>query len=251
MAGLDECLKRGADIIVNTDGDNQYCAADIPKLVEPILSGQVDMVVGCRCIEDISYFSSMKKRLQRWGSNTVQRLSGLEIPDATSGFRAFSREAALRLNVISHFTYTIETLIQAGKKGITTRWVPVRVNFKLRESRLFKSTQHYLRRAIPDMLRIYATYEPLKVFAGIGVFIAIIGLVPLVRFLYLYAIGQGGGHVQSLVIGGVLLLVGFQTMIIGLLGDLLAANRYLVESTLYRLRRREAQLSHKREHKVP
>jgi glycosyltransferase involved in cell wall biosynthesis len=253
MAGLDECLRRGADIIVNTDGDNQYCGADIPKLIESILLGQADMVVGCRRIEDISYFSPMKKRLQRWGSHTVQRLSGLEIPDATSGFRAFSREAALRLNVISHFTYTIETLIQAGKKGIVTRCVPVRVNGKLRESKLFKGSHQYLRRAIPDMLRIYATYEPLKVFAGIGVVLTIAGLVPLVRFLYLYSIGQGGGHVQSLVIGGVLVLVGFETMIMGLLGDLISANRHLVESTLYRLRRSEmqsqlqSQMSHKKE----
>jgi glycosyltransferase involved in cell wall biosynthesis len=241
MAGLDASLEQGADIIINTDGDNQYCGADIPKLVEPILLGQADMVVGCRSIEDINHFSSMKKRLQRWGSHTVERLSGLKIPDATSGFRAFSREAALRLNVISHFTYTIETLIQAGKKGIATCWVPVRVNGQLRESRLFRSTQQYLWRAVPDMLRIYATYEPLKVFVGIGAFLTFVGLIPLVRFLYLYLIGQGGGHVQSLVFGGVLVLVGFETMIIGLLGDLISANRYLVESTLYRLRRSETQ----------
>jgi glycosyltransferase involved in cell wall biosynthesis len=239
MAGLDACLERGADIIVNTDADNQYCATDIPKLVEPIIAGEADMVIGCRSIEDINDFSLFKKRLQRWGSHTVERLSGIRVPDATSGFRAFSREAALRLNVISRFTYTIETLIQAGKKGIATRWVPVQVNGKIRESRLFRSTPQYLRRAIPDMFRIYATYEPLKVFVGLGLLLAVIGVAPLIRFLYLYAIGEGGGHVQSLIFGGVLLLLGFQTMIIGLLGDLIAANRSLVESSLYRLRRRE------------
>jgi glycosyltransferase involved in cell wall biosynthesis len=243
MAGLDACVQRGADIIVNTDGDNQYCAADIAKLVAPIIAGEADMVVGCRPIESIEHFSWIKKRLQRWGSHTVRRLSGIDIPDATSGFRAFNREAALRFNVISDFTYTLETLIQAGKKDIATRWVPVRVNDKLRESRLFSSVWQYLRRQIPGMLRIYATYEPLKVFSALGTAVSVSGLLPIVRFLYLYAIGQGGGHVQSLVLGALLLMVGLQIFVIGLLADLIGANRRLIEDSLYRVRRREAERS--------
>jgi glycosyltransferase involved in cell wall biosynthesis len=241
MAGIDACVQRGADIIVNTDGDNQYCATDIATLVAPIIAGEADMVVGCRPIEGIEHFSWIKKQLQRWGSRTVRRLSGIDIPDATSGFRAFNREAALRFNVISDFTYTLETLIQAGKKDIATRWVPIRVNAKLRESRLFTSLWQYLRRSVPGMLRIYATYEPLKVFSALGTLISIGGLLPIVRFLYLYAIGQGGGHVQSLVLGAMLLLVGFQVFVIGLLADLIAANRRLIEDSLYRVRRHEAE----------
>ncbi len=238
MAGLDACLECGADIIVNTDGDNQYCGADVEKLVQPILAGHADMVVGCRPIEDIGHFSWVKKRLQHWGSRTVRGLSGLDVPDATSGFRAFSREAALRLNIISDFTYTIETLVQAGKKNIATMWVPVRVNDPLRESRLFTGIPQYLRRMIPGMLRIYATYEPLKVFSLIGVALAGVGMVPILRFLYFYAIGDGRGHVQSLVVGAATLLVGFQVLVIALLADLIAANRRLVEDALYRMRRR-------------
>jgi glycosyltransferase involved in cell wall biosynthesis len=241
MAGLDACVQRGADIIVNTDGDNQYCGADIAALVAPILAGEADMVVGCRPIEGIEHFSWIKKRLQRWGSHTVRRLSGIDIPDATSGFRAFNREAALRFNVISDFTYTLETLIQAGKKDIATRWVPVRVNSKLRESRLFTSVWQYLRRQIPGMLRIYATYEPLKVFSVLGTAVSMSGLLPICRFLYLYAIGQGGGHIQSLVLGALLLIVGFQIFVIGLLADLIGANRRLIEDSLYRVRRHEAE----------
>jgi glycosyltransferase involved in cell wall biosynthesis len=236
MAGLDAGLQRGADIIVNTDGDNQYCGADIAALVAPIIAGQADMVVGCRPINDIPHFSWTKRRLQRWGSRMVRRLSGIDVPDATSGFRAFSREAALRLNVISDFTYTVETLIQAGKKNIATTWVPVGVNAPLRESRLFKSMGNYLRRAVPGMLRIYAMYEPLKVFFNIGSFILLVAAVPILRFLYFYLTSGGTGHVQSLVLGSALVLVGFQVIVIGLLADLIAANRRLVEDALYSIR---------------
>jgi glycosyltransferase involved in cell wall biosynthesis len=240
MAGLDACLGLGADIIVNTDADNQYCAEDIAKLIEPILAGRADMVVGCRPIEDIEHFSWFKKQLQRWGSRTVRRFSGLDVPDATSGFRAFSREAALQLNVISDFTYTIETLIQAGKKNIATACVPVRVNAPTRPSRLFRSIGGYLRRALPGMLRIYLTYQPLKVFGLIGSLVGLVGLVLLGRFLHYYAIGEGTGHVQSVVIGGVIGIIGFQILVIGLLADLISANRRLAEEALYRLRRRDA-----------
>jgi glycosyltransferase involved in cell wall biosynthesis len=237
MAGLDAALRRGADIIVNTDADNQYCGADIAALVAPIIAGQADMVVGCRPIDDIDHFSWGKKRLQRWGSHMVRRLSGIDVPDATSGFRAFSREAALRLNVISDFTYTIETLIQAGKKDIATRWVPVRVNAPTRQSRLFKGIRQYLRRAIPGMLRIYATYEPLKVFFTIGTLTLLMGALPVLRFLYFFFTDRGSGHVQSLVLGSALLLIGFQIMGMGLLSDLIAANRRLVEDALLRVKR--------------
>jgi glycosyltransferase involved in cell wall biosynthesis len=237
MAGIDACLSHQADIIVNTDGDNQYCGADIARLVEPILHGRADMVVGCRPIDDIQHFSWIKKRLQRWGSSTVRRLSHLDIPDATSGFRAISREAALRLNVMSDFTYTIETLIQAGKKNIVTLWVPVRVNRQTRESRLFRGSADYLRRAVPGFLRIYATYEPLKIFVTLGTLLLVAGFLPVLRFLYFYAIGQGGGHIQSLVLGTMLLIVGFQIVLIGLLSDLISANRRLLEDLLYRVRR--------------
>jgi glycosyltransferase involved in cell wall biosynthesis len=241
MAGLDAGLAHGADVIVNTDADNQYCGADIATLVAPIIAGQADMVVGCRPIDDIDHFSWGKKRLQHWGSRLVRRLSGLDVPDATSGFRAFSREAALRLNVISDFTYTIETLIQAGKKDIATRWVPVHVNAPTRQSRLFKGIWQYMRRAVPGMLRIYATYEPLKVFTTIGAGLSLLGLLPVLRFLYYYAIGAGSGKVQSLVLGGVLILLGFQILALGLLADLTAASRRLVEDALYHVRRSEAE----------
>jgi glycosyltransferase involved in cell wall biosynthesis len=238
MAGLQACLARGADIIVNTDGDNQYCAADIEKLVAPILAGEAELVIGCRPIEEVPHFSNLKKRLQRLGSLMVRQLSGVDVPDATSGFRAHSAEAALKLNVISKFTYTLESLIQAGKKGLATRCVPIRVNARpQRASRLFGSTFEYLRRSAVDMLRIYASYEPLRVFSIIGAAIAFIGSLPIIRFLYLYSIGQGSGHVQSLIVGTVLIVIGFQILVIALLADLIGANRRVVEELLYRSRR--------------
>lgn len=236
MAGLEAGLKRGADLIVNTDGDGQYRGADIAGLIAPILAGKAEMVVGCRPVERIAHFSRLKKRLQRWGSDTVRRLSGVDVADATSGFRAFSREAALRLNVMSDFTYTIETLIQAGKKSIATASVPVGVNPPRRESRLFRGNLDYLRRAIPAMVRIYATYEPLKVFASLGMLFLLLGGLPIARFIYLYAVGSGAGHVQSLVLGAALVLIGFQTMVVGMLADLISTNRRLIEEAVYRMR---------------
>lgn len=240
MAGLDACLQHGADIVVNTDADNQYRADDLHRLIEPIVGGQADIVIGCRPIQHIDEFSPLKKRLQRWGSRVVRSLSGLDIPDATSGFRAFSREAALRLTVLTSFTYTIETLIAAGKNDIATSWVPVRVNPQMRRSRLFRGNFQYLCRAVPSMLRIYAMYEPLKVFALLGLSLMAFGGLPILRFLYLFSIGQGSGHLQSLVLGASLFLLGFQISVIGLLADLIAANRRLVEDVLFRVRRAEA-----------
>jgi len=239
MAGLNASLKLGADIIVNTDADNQYRGEDIAKLVEPILKGKADMVIGVRAIDRIDHFSPLKKRLQRSGSRVVRWLSDTDIPDTTSGFRAYSREAALRLNVISKFTYTLETIIQAGKKNIAITHVPIRTNDKLRKSRLFSSITDYIGKSVNTMLRIYAMYEPLKTFFWVGSIIFSFGLLISFRFLFYFFSGQGTGHLQSLILAAVLFIVGFQIVVIGLVADLIAGNRRLIEDTLYRLRKME------------
>ncbi len=239
-AGLDACLALGADVIVNMDADNQYRAGCIPGLVEPILEGRADVVVGERPIEAIEHFSWLKKRLQRLGSWVVRRLSGTEVPDATSGFRAYSREAALRLNVVSEFTYTLETLIQAGQTGIAVAHVPIETNPKTRESRLFASIGGYVWRSAQTIVRIYVMYRPLRTFVCVGALPLLAGLVLVVRFFYFYLTVQGPtGHVQSLLVGGVLLLLGVLFLVLGLLADVVAANRKLLEETLYRVRRQE------------
>jgi glycosyltransferase involved in cell wall biosynthesis len=238
--GLDNCARLGADIVVNTDGDNQYCQEDIPLLIAPILSGEADIVVGDRQVHRISHFSAQKKRLQAIGSWTVRGLSGTVVPDAPSGFRAYSREAALRLNVVSSYSHTLETLIQAGAQRMAVTYVPVRTNRQMRESRLFRNVWQYLQRSGATMLRAYAMYQPLKVFLGVGTVVGLAGLAGVLRFLYYYADGSGSGHVQSLLISAVLLIVGFQVALIGLLADLIAANRRLMEDVVYRLRRAEA-----------
>ncbi len=238
-AGLDAALRLGADIIVNTDGDNQYCGEDIQKLIDPIISGEADMVIGDRNTKDIPHFSFVKKRLQVLGSWVVRQLSGTRIPDATSGFRAFSREAALRLNVISKYSYTLETVIQAGKKNIALTHVPIRTNKMLRPSRLFTSMYSYIKRSSATILRIYALYEPLKVFLVIGSVIFGTGMVISLRFLYYYIVNQGAGHIQSLILAAVLMIVGFQIVMIGLLSDIIAANRRLIEDVLHRIKRME------------
>jgi glycosyltransferase involved in cell wall biosynthesis len=240
MAGLDACLKLDADIIVNTDADNQYHAGDIGKLIEPILKKQADMVIGDRQVDTIEHFSFFKKRLQNLGSWVVRQVSGTSIPDATSGFRALSREAALRMNVVSRFTYTLETIIQAGKKNLAITHVPVRTNSKLRESRLFSNISSYIKRSAGTIVRIYTMYEPLKMFFYVGVTLFGGGFIIGVRFLYFYLFADGGrGHVQSLILAAILSIVGFQVMMIGLLADLIGANRRLVEDALYRLRKME------------
>jgi glycosyltransferase involved in cell wall biosynthesis len=240
--GIDAALGRGADIIVNTDGDNQYCGADIPALIEPILRGEADIVVGDRQTHRIPHFSRAKKLLQTVGSWLVRRLSGTFVPDAVSGFRAFSREAALQLNVLSSFSYTIETLIQAGRKRLRVVSVPVRVNGKTRPSRLAKSTSEFLRRSVVTMIRTYAMYQPLRVFCVLSLLLLAVGAAPIVRFLYLYATGHGSGHVQSLVLGGVLCLMGFLTLLAGLVAELIAVNRQLLECTLEKVRRLELEV---------
>lgn len=237
--GLEACLRAGADIIVNTDGDNQYSGADIKKLVGPIIDGSADIVIGDRQTSKIAHFSRGKKFMQWLGSGVVRKLAGVWVPDAVSGFRAFSREAAIRTNIVSPFSYTIETVIQAGKKDMAVTSVPVATNPKTRESRLFKSIPAFVQRQVSTIVRMYAMYQPLKVFFYIGTFLSIAGLLPILRFLYFYAIGEGGGHLQSLVLGGVLLLMGFITYLAGLVADLISFNRQLLEMTLEKVKRME------------
>lgn len=237
--GLDACLQRGADIIVNTDGDNQYCGRDIPALIRPILEGRADIVVGDRGTQDIEHFSAGKKRLQRLGSSVVRNLSRLDVPDAVSGFRAMSREAAMQINIVSSFSYTIEMLIQAGRKQLAVTSVPIRTNPKTREFRLFRSIPKFVERSLTTMVRMYAMYKPLRVFVYIGLLFSLIGFIPMARFLFYYVTTEGTGHIQSLVIGGVFMLIGVLTFLFGLLADLINFNRQLIEMTLERVRRLE------------
>ncbi|HJR20564.1 MAG TPA: glycosyltransferase family 2 protein [Dongiaceae bacterium] len=241
--GLDACLKAGADIIVNTDGDNQYSGADIPRLVQPILDGRADIVVGDRKTAQVAHFSPLKKILQKLGSWVVRQLSGLQVPDAVSGFRAISRGAALRLNIVSGFSYTIEMLIQAGRKRMAVASVPIATNKVTRQSRLFKSIPNFIKRSVTTMLRIYAMYQPLKVFAIVGAVLAVVGVLPIFRFLYFYAIGDGEGHVQSLILGGALVIIAVVSFLIGLVADLIAFNRQLLEITLEKVREMELNLA--------
>jgi glycosyltransferase involved in cell wall biosynthesis len=237
--GLDACLKAGADIIVNTDGDNQYNGADIPKLIGPLLSAQADIVVGDRQTRKIKHFSKSKKFVQWIGSAIVRRLSGLQIPDAVSGFRAISRDAAIRLNILSAFSYTIEILIQAGRRDLKVMSVPVSTNPKTRESRLFKSIPSFIIRQVSTLVRVYSMYQPLKVFFILGAILFLIGAIPITRFIYFYFTSGGEGHLQSLVLGGVFVLTGFITFLGGLLADLASFNRQLLEEALEKVKRIE------------
>jgi glycosyltransferase involved in cell wall biosynthesis len=238
-AGIDACLQLGADIIVNTDADNQYQGKDIQKLIDPIISGEADMVVGDRNIDEIRHFSFIKRRLQRLGSWLVRQVSGTRIPDVTSGFRAFSRDAALRLNVISRFTYTLETIIQAGKKNMAVTHVPVQTNEKLRPSRLFSSIPSYIKRSLATIVNIYTLYEPLKIFLYIGGTIFGVGFIIALRFLYFYFIQNTAGHVQSLILSAIFMMIGFQVIILGLVANLIGSNRRLLEDALYRIKKIE------------
>jgi glycosyltransferase involved in cell wall biosynthesis len=242
MAGLEACLKAGADIIVNTDADNQYCAADIPKLVQPILLGQADIVIGARPIQNIKHFSPVKKFLQRFGSWVVRIASNTEIPDAPSGFRAISRSAALQLNVFSQYTYTLETIIQAGQRGMAITSVPIRTNGYLRPSRLVKSIPSYVKRSILTILRIFMTYKPLKFFFLLGSFPFAIGTLIGVRWLWLFYVENSlKARVPSLVLAAILILIGFQLWMFGLVADLLSVNRRILEDIQLRLRRSEVE----------
>jgi glycosyltransferase involved in cell wall biosynthesis len=244
IIGIEACLKRGADIIVNTDGDNQYAGADIPKLIQPILAGRADIVIGDREPHLIRHFSPLKRVLQRMGGLAVRRLSGLDIPDPVSGFRAYSREAALALNIVSEFSYTLESIVQASSLRFSIASVPVATNRTTRESRLFKSIPHFLNRQLSTLLRMYAMYRPLRAFAAIGAVLLIIGTMPIIRFLYFYFFTpDGAGHIQSLILGGVLVTLGFITFVIALLADLIGWNRKLLEVTLEKVRRLELALA--------
>ena len=243
QSGLNAALAAGADIIVNTDADGQYAGEDIAKLVKPVLAGEADIVVGDRGVGDNPHFGPVKRQLQRLGSRVVRGLANTDITDAVSGFRAISREAAQRINITTEFSYTTEMLIQAGRKRMKVISVPIRTNETTRPSRLFKSIPQFITRTLVTMVRAYATHNPLRTFMLIGLSTALIGLVPILRFLWFWSQGTGSGHIQSLVLGGALLILGNLTAMMGLLADLIGTNRKLMEMTLERVRRIETELS--------
>lgn len=239
MAGLDGCLRNGADIIVNTDADNQYYGADIQKLIQPILDGEADMVVGARPIDETEHFSFLKKKLQHFGSWVVRKASNTDIPDAPSGFRAFSRDAAMHINVVNDYTYTLETIVQAGREKMAITSVPIRTNGELRPSRLFHSIWGYVKKSMLTILRAYMMYKPLKCFTYLACVPTLIGFLIGSRYLYYIATGKAGGHIQSLILGCTLIIIGFLTLMIGLVADVIAANRKLLQDTQYHARRSE------------
>lgn len=241
-AGIDACLRHGADIIVNTDADNQYAGADIQKLIGPLLRGEADIVIGDRNIRDLAEMSPTKKLLQRLGSWVVRQVSSTNVPDTTSGFRAYTREAALRMNIVSEFSYTLESIIHAGKRRMAIAHVETATNPRTRPSRLFSSVWVYLKHSGATIVRIYASYEPLKVFSYIGSLLFGVGFIISLRFLYYYLTGTGFGHLQSLILSAVLMIVGFQVLLIGLVADLIGGSRKLIEDLLYRIRRLELDL---------
>ncbi len=245
MLGIQSCLERGADIIVNTDADNQYNGADIVGLVQPILEGSADVVIGSRPIATVEHFSPIKKLLQVLGSSVVKLVSGTRVEDAPSGFRAFSREAALKLNVFSKYTYTLETIIQAGQKNMTVACVPVRVNADLRPSRLVSSITGYVRKSMTTIIRMFVVYRPFRFFMITGFMVFMMGAAVGMRFVYRYFQGEGTGMIQSLILASILLMMGFHTMMLGFVADLLAVNRKLLEELQLAERRRS--LAHNEE----
>ena len=246
MTGLDACLTLGADVIVNTDADNQYEAADIPKLVAPVLAGQADMVIGARPIDDTAHFSWIKKKLQRLGSWAVRTASKTDVLDAPSGFRAISRETAMRLNVFSAYTYTLETIIQAGLSNLRVMSVPVRTNPDLRPSRLVRSISSYVRRSLLTIVRVVIIYKPLKLFFWSGLLLLAIGSLAGFRFLIAYLQGSGEGHVQSVVFSAMCIMLGSLLWMLGVLSDLIATNRKLLERINWRVQRLEGRIDIKR-----
>lgn len=237
MAGLDGALRADADIIVNTDADNQYCADDIEKLIQPIIDGRADIVIGERPIDETEHFSSVKKKLQHFGSWVVRKASNTDIPDAPSGFRAFSREAAMRINVVNDYTYTLETIVQAGREKISMISVPIRTNPELRESRLFKSIWGYVKKSILTIIRAYLMYKPLKSFTFMSLPPIGIGIGIGLRFLWFLHGGEGDGHIQSLILACTLIIIGFLTIMIGLVADVISANRKILTDTQYHVRK--------------
>jgi len=237
MAGINECLCQGADIIVNTDADDQYRGEDVEAIVRPIIEGKADIVIGARPIDETEHFSPLKKMLQHFGSWVVRKASGTDIPDAPSGFRAYSREAALRLNVINNYTYTLEQIVQAGRNKIAITWVPIRTNDELRPSRLFNSMFGYIKKSILTIVRAYIMYKPLAFFTGVGLIPLIAGIGIGVRFLIFYFSGEPGGHIQSLILGSLLITLGAIIWVVGLLADTTAANRKIMEDIQYHVRK--------------
>jgi glycosyltransferase involved in cell wall biosynthesis len=239
MAGLDACLRNGADIIVNTDADNQYCGDDIETIVRPILDGKADIVIGERPIDQTEHFSPLKKKLQHLGSYVVRKASNSDIPDAPSGFRAYSRDAAMRLNVTNEYTYTLETIVQAGRERIPMMSVPIRTNAELRPSRLFSSMFGYVKKSMLTIIRAYIMYKPLKFFSIVGTIPFVLGIVLGIRFLII----GFEGHVQSLILASILLLMGFISYLMGMMADVIARNRRLLEDAEYHARRVDYELS--------
>ena len=242
-AGLEECLRLGADVIVNTDADNQYNADDIPLLVAPILEGQAEMVVGERPISSIKHFSPIKKLLQKWGSAVVRSISRTDVQDAPSGFRAYSREAAMRLNVFSSYTYTLETIIQAGQMGMAVKSVPIRVNGETRPSRLVKSIPSYVKRSIVTMFRVFVVYRPMRFFGYLAVLAFVPGFALALRFLYFYLNGLGDGHIQSVILSALLMGSGLLLAIVAVITDLISVNRRLLQKIQWQVRKLEDELS--------
>jgi glycosyltransferase involved in cell wall biosynthesis len=235
MTGIEACVKLGADVIVNTDADNQYNADDIPLLTDPILSGKAEIVIGTRPIDEMEHFSPLKKFLQKFGSWVVRAASKTTIADTTSGFRAYSLEAARQMVVFTDYTYTLETIIQAGQKNMAITSVPIRVNPFLRPSRLIKSIFSYINRSIVTIFRIFVIYQPFKFFASVSLVLFSLGLLIGIRFLYFVSTGMGSGHIQSLILSAILLIMGFQSLLIAFIADLLAANRKLLENIRYKV----------------
>jgi len=236
-AGIDACIRHGADIIVNTDADNQYCGEDIEKIVRPILDGKADIVIGERPIDDTEHFSPLKKKLQHFGSYVVRKASQTDIPDAPSGFRAFSREAAMHINVMNNYTYTLETIVQAGRSSWAITSVPIRTNGELRKSRLFHSMGAYVKRSMVTIVRAYMMYRPLTFFSVLGSIPFLAGFIIGLRFFIYWVKGAGGGHVQSLIFASTLMMLGFMTFVVGLQADVIANNRKILEDIQYRVRR--------------
>ena len=243
LAGLEACVAAGADIIVNTDADNQYCADDIPKLIEPVLAGWADIVIGARPVREIDHFSPLKKQLQRLGSYVVRVLSNTNVADAASGFRAMSRDAAMQLHVFNKYTYTLESIIQAGQKGMAVTSVPIRVNGPVRPSRLVRSIPDYIRRQGLTVLRIFITYKPMRFFFAQGAILVGVGTLLGLRFLYFFFTSGGSGHVQSLILAALVIIIGFFLFVVGILADLIAVNRQLLEKLDWQLKKIERRLA--------
>jgi len=241
-AGLDACLKHGADFIVNTDADNQYRGADVAKLLEPLVGGHADVTIGDRNISSLKHLPIIRRILQRLGSWVVRQVSSTNVPDSTSGFRAYTREAALSMTFVSEFSYTLESIIQTGKKRLAIAHVLIDTNPKTRESRLFKSVASYVKKSAATIIRVYAMYEPLKIFTYIGIVFFGAGFAISLRFLYFYLSNAGQGHLQSLILSAVLMIVGFQVLLIGLVADVISGNRKLIEDLVYRVRKMELSL---------